>query len=109
MLLRLAEEMPTLLIEIVEVEGHCPVYEVGDIFRIEEGYQLVSDKPVCMHALQSISPYYVALSRGVQPADLGLSGPRQGATYVQCLDPVAYTDGGTVTFEITVKEDTLED
>lgn len=94
----------TLRVEVVAVEGHCPVYTVGDHFYIEDGYQLVSDQPLCMHALQSIAPYYVALSRGVQAVDLGLSGSREGAAYVQCLDPVSYTGGGTVTFRICAVE-----
>jgi uncharacterized repeat protein (TIGR04076 family) len=99
--------MHTLLIEVLDIQGHCPVYEAGNSFRIDEGYKLVSDQPVCMHALQSIAPYYVALSRGVAPNDLGLAGPEKGAAYVQCLDPVTYTGGGTVTFKITAHKDTV--
>jgi uncharacterized repeat protein (TIGR04076 family) len=95
--------MHTLLIEVLDVQGDCPVYEVGDGFRIEEGYQLVSEQPVCMHALQSIAPYYVALSRGISAAELGLAGP-EGEACVQCLDPLSYTGGGTVTFRIRVEE-----
>lgn len=88
-----------LVIEVVAIRGHCPVYRVGDRFQIKEGYQLVAGGPVCMHALQSVSPYYVPLSRGIAPAELGLAGPEDGA-YVQCLDPQRYTGGGTVTFRI---------
>jgi uncharacterized repeat protein (TIGR04076 family) len=54
-----------------------------------------------MHALQSLVPYYVALSRGVNPMDLGLAGP-DGAAYVQCLDPQEVTEGGTVVFRIAI-------
>jgi uncharacterized repeat protein (TIGR04076 family) len=89
-----------LVIQVVEVQGHCPVYQVGDRFHIREGYQLVADRPVCMHALTSLSPYYVSLSRGISPVDLGLAGS-DGAAYVQCLDPQRYTGGGTVTFSIS--------
>jgi uncharacterized repeat protein (TIGR04076 family) len=56
-----------------------------------------------MNALQSLAPYYVALSRGVDPVELGLAGP-DGAAYVQCLDPQEVTDGGTVVFRIVVDE-----
>lgn len=91
-----------LIIEVADIQGQCPVYQVGDRFIIKEGFQLIAEQPLCMHALQSLSPYYVALSRGVSPEDLGLSGP-DGAAYVQCLDPVDYTGGGTVTFRISVK------
>ena len=96
----MSERKSELLIEVVEVQGHCPVYQVGDRFHIQEGHQLVSDQPVCMHALGSLFPYYVPLSRGIAPADLGLAGP-DGAAYVQCLDPQRYTGGGTVTFRVS--------
>lgn len=93
-----------LIIEVADIQGHCPIYKVGDRFRIEEGYKLVNHQPVCMHALQSICPYYTSLSRGIAPSDLGLAGP-DGAAYVQCLDPYRYTGGGTVTFRIALAEE----
>jgi len=40
-----------LLIEVVEIKGHCPVYSVGDSFRIRDGFKLVAEKPLCMHSL----------------------------------------------------------
>jgi uncharacterized repeat protein (TIGR04076 family) len=89
----------TLLVQVVDIQGQCPVYAVGDGFQIVDGYGLVAEKPLCMHALQSLAPYYVALSRGADPADLGLAGS-DGAAYVQCLDPQHYTGGGTVTFKL---------
>jgi len=91
-----------LKVTVVEIRGHCPVYRVGDGFFIREGYQLEvsAGQRVCMHALASVMPYYVALSRGATPADLGLTGPREGCAYVQCLDPEFLTGGGTVVFEI---------
>ena len=46
-----------LVIEVVDIQGHCPVYHLGDRFGIREGYKLVADRPVCMHALQSVCPY----------------------------------------------------
>ncbi len=95
----MSEEPRTLLVEVIEVQGHCPLHQVGDRFRIEEGYRLVADRPVCMHALQSLGPCYVPLSRGIAAADLGLAGP-DGAAYVQCLDPRRYTGGGTVTLRV---------
>jgi len=71
--------------------------------EIVDGYKLVAEMPLCMHALQSLAPYYVALSRGMDPADLGLAGS-DGAAYVQCLDPQEVTRGGTVVFRIAVDE-----
>ena len=93
----------TLVVEVVGVLGSCPVHVVGDCFAIEDGYKLVADGPVCMHALHSVAPYYVALSRGVDAADLGLAGPA-GSAHVQCLDPQQITGGGTVTFRIRVRK-----
>jgi uncharacterized repeat protein (TIGR04076 family) len=92
-----------LQIQVTDIQGACPVYRVGESFRIEDGYKLVANCSVCMHALQSLNPYYVALSRGIAPNDLGLAG-KDGATYVQCLDPQRYTGGGTVTFRVTSSE-----
>lgn len=89
-----------LIVDVVDIQGNCPVYRPGDRFVLKEGYKLVAEQPVCMHALQSICPYYVPLSRGIDSADLGLAGP-DGAAYVQCLDPRAFTGGGTVTFRIS--------
>jgi len=92
-----------LRVEVLEIKGKCPVYQVGDSFRLLSGYKLVGEKPICMHSLASIMPYYVALSHGVSPVELGLA--REGdAAYVQCLDPCELTDGGTVSFSILIEE-----
>ena len=71
-------------------------------FFLENGYILKLEKPICIHSLTSILPYYAALSRGVKPESLGLG--RANKAYVQCLDPCEYTGGGTVIFEIIVEE-----
>lgn len=92
----------TLLIKVKEIKGRCPVYKVGDSFLIKDGYKLVSKIPLCMHSLASIMPYYVALSRGTKPEELGLG--EEEKAYVQCLDPVKYTGGGTVTLEIQLQD-----
>jgi uncharacterized repeat protein (TIGR04076 family) len=90
--------MVDLIVKVEAIEGHCPVYQPGDEFVISEGYKLCAKGPICLHALASIMPYYVSLSRGVLPKDLGLGDER--AAYVQCLDPCEYTGGGTVVFVI---------
>lgn len=95
-------EISTLRIQVVDIQGHCPIYRIGDELRIVDGYKLVCNRAVCLHALQSLNPYYVALSRGIAPRALGITG-KDGAAYVQCLDPQRYTDGGTVTFRITLE------
>lgn len=88
-----------LLIRVKNIKGNCPVYEEGDSFRVEEGYKLKTEKTLCMHSLSSILPYYITLSRGNEPDELGLGGGDEA--YVQCLDPCQYTGGGTVVFEIS--------
>ncbi|HAF70303.1 MAG: Uncharacterized protein XD60_1506 [Acetothermia bacterium 64_32] len=97
-----------LLVEVIKVKGTCPVYRVGSRFWIKEGFRLVTEIPLCMHSLLSLAPYYVALSRGIDPRDLGLSKDKSLA-YVQCLDPCELTQGGTVTFAIRVVKDAVED
>ena len=96
----------TLLIKVIQIKGQCPIYQVGDTFQIINGYQLVADKPLCMHSLASLMPYYVALSRGIDPVDLGLAKEGKIA-YLQCLDPCEYTGGGTVVFAVTTKENLI--
>jgi len=92
-----------LLIKVVEIKGQCPAYQVGDIFRIVDGFRLVTEKPLCMHSLASLMPYYVALSRGAPPVELGLA--REGEIVcLQCLDPCEWTGGGTVVFAIIPEE-----
>jgi uncharacterized repeat protein (TIGR04076 family) len=88
-----------LVIQVVKVKGSCPVYKIGDTFRLIDGFKLVAEKPLCMHSLSSLMPYYVALSRGISPVELGLAQEGKVA-YIQCLDPCKYTGGGTVIFEI---------
>ena len=90
-----------LIIKVIEVKGHCTVYKVGDTFKLKDGYQLVSDKPLCMHSLASLMPHYNAL-RISEPSRWGLG--KKDAAYVQCLDPLEHTGGGTAVFEITKSE-----
>lgn len=93
--------MAKLIITVREIKGHCPVYKMGDRIVLDEGYRLNLKQTdnMCLHSLSSIMPYYIALYRGVDPRALGLSHDEKKA-YVQCLDPCAYTGGGTVVFEI---------
>ena len=97
--------MKVLIAKVVAIEGNCPVYEIGDKIVIEDGFRLNLEETdaVCMHSLASLMPYYVALSKGVSPTQLGLAG-EGGQAYVQCLDPAKYTGGGTVTFEVEITE-----
>jgi len=95
-----------LVVTVKEIKGTCPVYSPGDLIVIREGYILdtKNSSDVCMHSLGSLMPYYVALSRGIPPDSLGLSGPKEGVAYLQCLDPCELTGGGTVIFEVSPKD-----
>lgn len=94
-----------LVIEVIEIIGRCPVYKIGDKIVLDEGYKINLKKTdnICMHSLASLLPCYNALSKGVNPEELGLSHKGRDA-YVQCLDPQKYTGGGTVTFKISRKK-----
>ncbi len=98
--------MVRLVIQVKEIKGTCPVYKVGDKIVLDDGYRLnlKETTALCMHSISSILPYHNALSRGVDPRELGLSTKGDKA-YVQCLDPLEYTGGGTVIFEITTEKD----
>jgi uncharacterized repeat protein (TIGR04076 family) len=92
-----------LIIRVKEIKGRCPVYKVGDSFKLESGYQLVTEIPLCMHSLASLLPHYNAL-RVSEPGEWGLAGREKGddtKAYFQCLDPFEYTGGGTVVFEVS--------
>lgn len=95
-------EAKDLRIEVKEIEGTCPIYEEGDSFKIAEGYKLEAEETLCTHSLTSILPYYIPLSRGTRPEELGLGEGEKA--YVQCLDPCEYTGGGTAVFEITKEQ-----
>lgn len=92
----------SLKVEVVEVKGRCPVYQKGDYFFIRNGYLLTlgNRESLCMHSFSCLLPYYVALARGIEPRELGLTSAGDHGAYVQCLDPCAYTGGGTVVFKI---------
>jgi uncharacterized repeat protein (TIGR04076 family) len=53
-----------LLVAVKEIKGRCPVHRAGDSFTLKACYQLVSEIPVCMHALASLMPWYNALQIG---------------------------------------------
>ncbi len=92
-----------LVIQVVEIKGKCPVYQVGDRITLEEGYYLLrggAPERICLHSLAAILPYYVALSRGIAAKDLGLARGDSEEAYLQCLDPCEITGGGTVIFEL---------
>jgi uncharacterized repeat protein (TIGR04076 family) len=93
-----------LLVKVKEIKGSCPVYKVGDRFRLKEGYKLTTEIPLCMHSLAALMPFYNAL-RISRPEEWGLAGKEErGKAYVQCLDPYEITGGGTAIFEVIAEE-----
>jgi uncharacterized repeat protein (TIGR04076 family) len=92
-----------LEIEVVEVRGYCPVYRVGDKIVVDDP-EIVLGKTdaLCTHALSSLLHYVLALERGADPVELGLSKPEDNEhAYIQCVDPgQPYTEGGTVVFRL---------
>ena len=88
-------------IVVCEVKGSCPVHGVGDRIVVEGPKILLeeTDAP-CIHALSSLLHYAVALDKGVDPLELGLTRSEDSDhAYIQCVDPwKPYTDGGTVIF-----------
>ena len=62
-----------LVVKVKEIKGTCSVYKVGDSFTLKEGYQLVSDIPLCMHSLAALLPHYNVL-RISEPGQWGLAG-----------------------------------
>jgi len=88
-----------LEIEVCEIKGKCPVYNVGNRMVIDNPKIVLEETDaVCVHALSSLLHYVIALDEGVDPRKLGLSKESENA-YIQCVDPgQPYTDGGTVVF-----------
>jgi uncharacterized repeat protein (TIGR04076 family) len=92
-----------LEIDVVEVRGRCTVYKVGDRIVVADP-EIVLEKTdaLCTHALSSLLHYVLALERGADSVELGLSKPEDMENaYIQCVDPgQPYTQGGTVVFKI---------
>jgi len=93
--------MTRLIVEIEEIKGNCVVFKGNEKIIIEGAeIKLEETDKICIHALQSILHYAVALREGVDPKKLGLAKEGEVA-YVQCLDPgEPYTGGRTVIFRI---------
>lgn len=95
--------MKSLRVKVIKIKGYCPIYSPDAEFKILDGYKLCAEREICMHALASLLPWYLALSRGVPPKELGLGD--QVVAYIQCPDPCEYTGGGTVVFEVRSVDD----
>jgi len=90
-----------LEIEVCEIRGKCPVYEVGDKIVINDPMILLErTDALCTHALSTLLHYVTILEYDWCPVKLGLTTPEDPEhAYMQCVDPAQpYTGGGTVIF-----------
>ena len=96
------EKVHDLIVEVRSIRGNCPVHKEGDRIVFRRGYRLdmTETDALCTHAMGCLIPFLSPLSRGTDPASLGLAKKGKVA-FVQCPDPgEPYTRGGTVTFAI---------
>ncbi len=104
----LEDEIPQIvpekkvLITVEKIDGHCPVFKVGDKILISNGeVDLKNSDAFCIHASQVLHFYALSLREGIDPVNLGLAIDSDKA-YVQCPDPgPPYTNGGSVLFSLT--------
>jgi uncharacterized repeat protein (TIGR04076 family) len=90
-------------VRVAAIDGHCDVHNVGDQFQIE-GAGLVSNGPVCVHALPTLLQYAMMLREGGDPVRLGLAKEGRIAR-VACPDPgPPLTNGGVAIFEMELVE-----
>ena len=91
----------SIRIEVIDIQGTCPVFKVGDKILINgPQIDLENTDAVCIHALPSLLHFSLALREGADPVKLGIS-KEEGVAYIQCPDPgEPLTPGGTVTFKI---------
>ena len=88
--------------KVVGVNGHCPIYKVGDKLIFED-FCLCSRESakVCLHALAGMISLLSPFLHGSSAVELGM-GQTEDKGYVQCPDPgEPHTQGGTVIFELS--------
>jgi len=84
-------------IKVAKVEGVCEAgYKVGDRIYLDK-FLLSSDKPICVHAISSLSNVAYALSHGMEPESLGVK-----EIYLSCPDPGTELGRGRVIFKLEV-------
>jgi len=94
--------MVIVKIIVESVRGRCALgYRAGDTITARDYYIESCGKPLCIHALSSMTTILILMLKGYSAKELGV-GPDDDTAYVQCPDPgKPYTDGGTVVFKIT--------
>ena len=92
-----------LEVEVYEIKGTCPVYQVSDRITIKNPQVILEQTDaLCTHALPTILHYALILEYNWCSLKLGLTKEDdQDHAYFQCLDPgKPYTNGGTVIFRV---------
>lgn len=93
--------MYRVVLTVKEIEGNCPVYQVGDKIVLD-GYYIDSRKSsnLCVHAFSAMLTLLSAFAHGSSAVDLGI-GEEADTGYLKCPDPgPPHTRGGTVLFEL---------
>lgn len=94
-------EEKIVLITAEEINGNCPVFNIGDIILIKNGeVDLQNSDAFCIHAAHVLLYYALPIREGIKPVTLGLATKGDKA-FVRCPDPgPPQTHGGTVTFSL---------
>lgn len=63
-----------IVLEVVEINGECPVYKLGHKMTIDEPmYILKETDGICIAPVAQFYPYLNSLLRGIDPMDLGIA------------------------------------
>jgi uncharacterized repeat protein (TIGR04076 family) len=104
-----------VIIEVVDIEGECPVYHVGDIMVIEEPRLILEESDaVCVRAMSPLMTHIISAAGGIDPssAEGGVLHshadptipPERGVHYTSCPMPgVPFSTKGPVLFRLKVE------
>jgi uncharacterized repeat protein (TIGR04076 family) len=88
--------------EVVEIQGYCPIYIVGDKFAVDNHRVVLGrGESLCTFALAAVKRFVKDLEKDVDPEVLGLVRVDEGgeAVYIRCGDKCRYcSEGGCVVF-----------
>lgn len=103
-----------VIVEIVEIEGKCSVYNVGDVMIIDEPRLVLAETDaVCMRAMGPLMTHIISVAGGVDPSSAEggvlhhIANPNvpaeKGIHYTQCPMPgKPYSEYGPVLFRISL-------
>lgn len=105
-----------VIVDIVEVEGKCPVYKVGDVMVIDEPRLVLAETDaLCMRAMGPLMTHIISVAGGVDPSSAEggvlhhIANPNvpaeKGIHYTQCPMPgKPYSEYGPVLFRLRMVE-----